>query len=267
MIPLRIFIGYDPREAVAYHVLAHSIIRRASRPVSITPLALDHLRGIYTRERDPRQSTDFTYTRFLVPHLSGYEGVSIYMDCDMLCRTDLWELHDTIWWKASDLREVGLDTPATWVVQHDYVPRGLRYVSPSCHVCQSGREEAHACLPDARLVGTKMDGLVQTAYPRKNWSSLMVFNNARCRVLTPEYVARASGMDLHRFAWLRDEEIGALPLTWNWLVGEYAPNPDARLLHYTLGGPWFEDTRDCDHAEEWLAERDHMLCESFARIG
>ena len=225
MLPsLQVFIGYDAREAVAYHVLAHSILRRASRPVTITPLVRAHLAGIHARPRGPLESTDFSLTRFLVPYLSGYRGLSIFMDCDMLCRVDLAEV----------LTEV-VEQPfkSVYVVPHDYTPRTT----------------------------TKFLGQPQTAYPRKNWSSFMVFDNKLCHALTPEYVDRASGLDLHRFAWMPTERIGFLPLSWNWLVSEYENNEEAKILHYTLGGPWFAEMADCDHAEEWRAERAALLGE------
>lgn len=221
--PLRIFIGYDSREPVAYHVLAHSIIRRASYPVSITPLALNHLASwLYKRTRMPNESTEFSFTRFLVPHLSGYRGLSIFMDCDMLCLADVMELAGH--WTTGFC--------AVSVVPHDYTPK----------------------------LDTKFLGQVQTAYPRKNWSSLMVFNNDQCRTLTPDYVNTASAMDLHRLKWLDDLEIGALPLEWNYLVGEenQAQVPP-RIIHYTNGGPWFAESRDCDYAEEWRREFRHMV--------
>jgi hypothetical protein len=99
---------------------------------------------------------------------------------------------------------------------------------------------------------------VQTKYKRKNWSSLMLFNNARCRALTPDYVNTASGLELHRFAWIDDAAIGELPLEWNWLVGEYAHNPAAKIVHFTIGGPYFAAYRDCDYAGEWFAEFESM---------
>lgn len=231
---LRVFIGYDSKEPVAYHVLAHSILQRASIPVSITPLSLQSLQRIYTRTRGPLESTEFSMTRFLVPHLSDYKGWSLFTDCDMLCQADVLELL---------LYTQAFPSTAVLCCQHDYTPQE----------------------------GTKFLGNVQTAYPRKNWSSLMLFNNARCTALTPDYVNTASGLDLHRFNWLPSETtyrwpeavgaepIGALPLAWNWLVGEYADNPDAKILHYTLGGPWFPETRDCPHADRWLAEYSSLL--------
>jgi hypothetical protein len=218
---LRIFIGYDPVEAVAFHTLSHSIQRRASVPVSIAPVMQSQLRGLYTRPRGPTESTEFSLTRFLVPALSEYRGWSVFMDCDMLCRVDVAQLEAEI--------ERQKDR-AVLVCQHDYVPRTER----------------------------KFLGQVQTKYPRKNWSSLMVMNNERCRALSPDYVNAASGLELHRFAWLRDDEIGALPLEWNWLVGEYDYSPAAKLVHYTLGGPFFDAYRNCDYADEWFAEQEAM---------
>jgi hypothetical protein len=218
---LRIFIGYDPNETVAWHTLAHSILRRSSIPVSFAPVSRSVVGAAYRRERGPTESTEFSLARFFVPWLSGYEGWSLFMDCDMLCRADIAELE--AYTRAEPAR-------AVYVCPHDYVPKTER----------------------------KFLGQVQTRYPRKNWSSLVLFNNARCRALTPEYANAASGLELHRFAWLEDGEIGALPLEWNWLVGEYPYNPEAKMVHFTLGGPYFDDYRDCDYAEEWFEERRRM---------
>ena len=218
---LRIYIGYDPRESVAFHTLSHSILRRASAPISIAPLVQSQLKQVYRRPRGPTESTEFSLTRFLVPHLSGYSGWSIFMDCDMLCRTDICAL------MAEADRQ---PDKAVFVCKHDYVPKTQR----------------------------KFLDQVQTKYPRKNWSSLMLFNNERCRALSVDYVNSASGLDLHRFAWTEDRAIGELPLEWNWLVDEYAYNPDAKLVHFTIGGPWFEAYRDCDYAGEWFTAFESM---------
>jgi len=218
---LNVFIGYDPKESVALYTLAHSILRRASIPVAIAPLMRSQLKGLYTRERGPTESTEFSLTRFLVPRLSQFRGWSVFLDCDMLCRGDIAELAERI--------ERNRDK-AVLVCKHDYVPKTER----------------------------KFLDQVQTKYPRKNWSSLMLFNNERCTALTPEYVNRAPGLDMHRFAWTEDARIGELPLEWNWLVGEYGYNPGAKIVHYTLGGPYFDDYRDCDYAEEWFAEYGSM---------
>jgi hypothetical protein len=227
---LNVYIGYDSRESVAFYTLAHSIQRRSSGPVSITPLMQSQLKGLYTRARGPTESTEFSLTRFLVPALAGFRGWSIFMDCDMLCRADIAELQQ---------RVAEQQDKAVLVCRHDYVPKTTR----------------------------KFLDQVQTKYPRKNWSSLMVFNNERCQALTPEYVNTASGLDLHRFKWLDDSLIGGLPLEWNWLVGEYPYRADAKIVHYTLGGPYFDEYRDCDYAEEWVAEYESMrrVENAFAR--
>ena len=218
---IKVYIGYDPREAVAFSALSHSIHARATRPVSIAPLMLSQLRDILTRERHPLQSTDFSFSRFLVPYLSGYAGWSIFMDCDMLVLDDIAKL-----WRLRDERY------AVMVVKHDHVPKET----------------------------TKFLGEPQTRYEKKNWSSVMLFNNAKCRTLTPEYVNAATGLELHQFKWLADDSlIGGLPDRWNHLVGYDAPRRDAALVHYTLGGPYFEQYKDCEYADEWRLERDNML--------
>ena len=218
---IRMFIGYDDREAAAFSVLAHSIHTRASVPVSITPLRLTQLQGIYTRARDPLQSTDFAFSRFLTPYLCNFEGWAIFMDCDMLMRDDiarLWALRD--------------DRYAVQVVQHNHVPR-----------------------EDTKFLGQK-----QTVYPKKNWSSVMLMNNAKCRALTSALVNNASGLHLHRFEWLGDDAlIGSLPGCWNHLVGYDELDPDAALAHFTLGGPYFSGYADCEFADEWRVEQAAML--------
>ena len=217
----QIYIGYDPKETVAYHTLAHSILRRSSIPVSIAPVMQSQLKGLYTRARGATESTEFSLTRFLVPALSQFRGWSLFMDCDMLCRADIAEL--------AAFTEHSADK-AVLVCKHEYVPKTAR----------------------------KFLGQVQTRYERKNWSSFMLLNNALCAALTPAYVNSASGLELHRFAWIDDAKIGTLPLEWNWLVGEYPHNPAAKIAHYTLGGPYFEEYRDCDYAAEWFEENRHM---------
>lgn len=218
---VRVFIGYDPREAVAFSVLAHSIHARASTPVSIAPLMLSELGGVLTRERHPLQSTDFAFSRFLTPCLSDYEGWSIFMDCDMLVLDDIARL-----WALRDERY------AVMVVKHDHKPRET----------------------------AKFLGQPQTQYPKKNWSSVMLFNNASCRGLSADYVNTATGLELHQFKWLADERlIGELPHRWNHLVGYDAPNPDVSLVHYTLGGPYFREYTECEYAEEWFEAREAML--------
>jgi hypothetical protein len=221
MEPLKIFIGFDPRETVAFHVLTHSILARASLPVSVTPLVLDGLHGLYTRERHPLQSTDFSFSRFLTPHLCGYEGWAVFMDCDMLMRDDVARLYA--------LRD---ERFAVMVVKHRHIPQET----------------------------TKFLDQPQTPYDKKNWSSVMLFNNSRCRALTPDYVNGATGLELHQFKWLAgDDLIGELPGRWNHLVGYDPPDGNAALVHYTLGGPYFAGYRDCEYAPEWRQEQQAML--------
>jgi lipopolysaccharide biosynthesis glycosyltransferase len=217
---IRVFIGYDENESVAYHVLAHSILRHASQPVAITPLVKRHMTGFYDRPRSNIESTDFSFTRFLVPYLSGYEGWSVFMDCDMLMTTDITDL-----WSLRD------DKFSVMCVQHDY----------------EARDEV------------KFLGAVQTRYEKKNWSSVMLFNNARCTALTPHVVATESGLHLHQFKWLAsDDHIGGLPTTWNYLVGEMSMAGIPKLIHFTLGGPYFADYERCEFADLWFAERQLM---------
>jgi len=218
---IRVFIGFDPRETVAWHVLTHSILARSSQPVSFTPLALNNLKQLMWRERDPLQSTDFSFSRFLTPHLSNFEGWSIFMDCDMLVMEDI----DTLW----KLRD---DRYAVMCVNHNHVPAET----------------------------AKFHNEKQTAYGKKNWSSVMLFNNARCRALTPEFVNTASGLQLHQFKWLGDDSlIGDLPASWNHLVGYDQTHEAVANAHYTSGGPYFNEFSECDYSAAWFEEKQAML--------
>ena len=225
MIP--IFIGYDPRERAATNVLIDSLVQHSSIPLAITPLVTSQLeaQGLYWRVRDPKQSTDFSFSRFLVPHLMGYEGWAIFMDCDMLCRGDITAL-----WQQRDQQF------AVQCVQHEHVP--------------------------AETV--KFLGEVQSAYPKKNWSSLMLINCSRCTKLSVEYVNTATGLELHRFQCLEgDHAIGAIDSTWNHLVDVQDDDgaAAASLLHWTLGGPWFREQRTMGGvlAAEWFGARDDAM--------
>ena len=229
--PLPIFIGYDPRERAATNVLIDSLYQHSSVPLAITPLVTPQLeaQGLFWRERDPKQSTAFSFTRFLVPYLMGYEGWAMFMDCDMLCRGDikaLWDLRD--------------ERYGAMCVQHEHVPGET----------------------------VKFLGEVQSAYPKKNWSSLMLLNCSQCTKLTPDYVNTASGLELHRFHWLGgDDAIGAVDAGWNHLVdvqaAPTAPTHEGgpRLLHWTLGGPWFREQRTMGGslAAEWFSARDEAM--------
>ena len=216
MTPIPIFIGYDPREAVAYHVCANSIIRHASQPVAIIPLALNLFQD-YT-ETHTDGSNQFIYSRFLVPHLMGFKGWAIFIDGDMIVRGDIVEL-----W---NLRESDKDV---MVVKHDYKTRMTE-----------------------KYLGAKNED-----YPRKNWSSVILWNcsNHPIQRLTPAFIEKSTGAELHRFSWIDDDRIGELPPEWNWLPDEYGSNPDAKLLHYTLGTPCFHEFATTNMADEWHRER------------
>jgi lipopolysaccharide biosynthesis glycosyltransferase len=215
---LPVFIGYDPREAVAYHACVNSIIRHASVPVSITPLALNTLKGYAETHKDG--SNDFIYSRFLVPHLMGHKGWALFVDGDMIFRDDIAILFGLI-----DHRK------AAMVVQHNYKTR---------------RAEKYL-------------GAANADYPRKNWSSVILWNcgSAINNKLTPEFIQRATGAELHRFTWIPDDRIGELPVEWNWLPDEFGENQNAKLLHWTLGTPCFHDKEFAvaPMAAEWHRER------------
>jgi lipopolysaccharide biosynthesis glycosyltransferase len=216
MKPIPIFVGYDPREAIAYHTCVNSIIRNSSVPVAIVPVALNLFRD-YT-ETHTDGSNHFIYTRFLVPYLMGWQGWAIFIDGDMIVRGDIAEL-----W---DMQSMSKDV---MVVKHDY---------------KTKRQEKYL-------------GSVNEDYPRKNWSSVILWNCSTYpnRKLTPEFVQRSTGSFLHRFSWLEDDRIGELAPEWNWLPDEYGANPDAKLLHYTLGTPCFHEFADTPQSEEWHRER------------
>ena len=226
--PIPIFIGYDPRERAATNVLIDSLYQHSSVPLAITPLVTPQLeaQGLYRRPRDPKQSTAFSFTRFLVPHLMGYQGWALFMDCDMLCRADIKQL-----WDQRD------ETYGAMCVQHEHVPGET----------------------------VKFLGEVQSAYPKKNWSSLMLLNCSRCTRLTVDYVNSATGLELHRFHWLEgDHEIGAIQGGWNHLVDvQTPPEPldGPPMLHWTLGGPWFREQRTMGGplAAEWFSARDDAM--------
>ena len=217
---LTICIGYDPAETVAYHVLCQSILKRSSGPVSFIPI---NKRNIPEFNRDKGDgSTEFSFSRFLTPYLSGYSGQSIFMDCDMIVRCDIYEVLD----HCDLIHDV-------FVVKHDYVPK-----------------------TDTKFLGNK-----QHIYPKKNWSSFMVFNNfmQSCKKLTPGIVNSESGKYLHQFEWTEDHRIGDLPIEWNHLVGEYDPNPHAKVAHFTLGTPCFEGYENQEFADEWRIELQDTL--------
>ena len=209
---INVFIGFDEGEKVSYHILSESIRRKSSVPVSITPLCLSNLPE-FKRELQPNQSTEFAFSRFLVPYLSEYKGWSLFLDCDMMFRDDikkLWDMRD--------------NNKSIMCCKHDYIPKQ----------------------------NVKFRGAKNEPFPKKNWSSFMLMNNHRCKMLSKEYVETASGLELHQFKWTHEENVGELPLEWNWLVGEYVYNKDAKNVHWTLGGPYFKDYKTSDYADEWF---------------
>ena len=230
---LKIFVGWDPREDIAWKVCRYSILRRTNpNKVSITPLIQSVLRaeGLYKRPIDTKAATEFSLTRFLTPYLAGDSGYAIFVDCDFLFLTDITEV----------LKEID-PSKAVSVVKHDYQPAETM----------------------------KMDGCVQHLYPRKNWSSFIVFNCAHpaVRLLTPAVVNSADPAYLHRFGWLTDSQIGQIDKGWNYLEGWYPAQYDnIKAVHYTLGGPWFEDKQECDFAEEWLTEFSQMNVQNIESI-
>lgn len=216
MKPIPVFVGYDPREAIAYHVCCNSIIRNASAPVAIVPVALNLFKD-YT-ETHTDGSNHFIYTRFLVPWLMGFQGRAVFIDGDMIVQGDIVELYNSIY----------LDQDVA-VVKHDYQTK----------------------------MTTKYLGSPNENYPRKNWSSVIVWNcnSYPNRKLTPEFIMKSTGAELHRFTWLEDSRIQALPPEWNWLPDEYGSNVNAKILHYTLGTPCFHEFADTPQGEVWHRER------------
>lgn len=211
---LRIFIGWDSRFPEPADVLRYSLLKHSSVPLEIRYLKLSELD--FHRTHDPLASTEFTYTRFLLPHLCGFKGTALFLDNDMLCLGDIREIAQL------DMRPYALR-----VVQHEYQPANT----------------------------TKMYGCPQTSYPRKNWSSMMLMNCERLRLWSKAVVEQQTGAYLHRFQDIPDSQIGELPKTWNTL--DWMDN-STRLIHYTNGGPWYEQYRDHPHAAIWFAYRDEM---------
>jgi lipopolysaccharide biosynthesis glycosyltransferase len=226
---MNVFVGYDSREDIAYQVCKYSIISR-SKGVNVIPLVQEDLRDqqIYTRPVDALSSTEFTFTRFLVPYLSDYQGWAIFCDCDFLFLEDITKLFEVAYRKENQQF-------AVMCVHHEYEPKN----------------------------STKMDNQTQHNYPRKNWSSLVLFNcqHPSNKQLTPDVVNTETGAFLHRFQWLKDEEIGTIHHEWNWLVNWYHEPKDGspKGLHYTEGGPWFTNYFKCEYGAHWLQEKNNYL--------
>lgn len=219
---LKIFVGFDGKvEPVAYHTFCQSVIEKASIPVSFTPLALNTLSDY--KETHTDGSNAFIYSRFLVPYLCGFKGMALFVDGDMICRTDIAEI---LWEHDQD--------EAVKVVKHYY-------------------QTKHPI----KYLGSKNED-----YPKKNWSSVMLWNCSHHlnKQLTPKFVMEKQGKYLHRFEWLKHEDqVGKLDAAWNWLETEYEYNPDAKLIHHTLGTPCFKDYQSTDYAQEWWETYQRMI--------
>lgn len=222
---LKVFIGWDSREDIAYQVARYSILKRASVPVEVIPIKQHELRqqGLYTRERDSLASTEFTFSRFFVPYLNHYTGPAIFCDCDFLWLCDIKEVFDLFDPKY-----------AVQVVKHNYQPKD----------------------------SIKMDGQIQHLYPKKNWSSMILWNceHPSNMILIPGLLNKAAGSTLHQFKWLRDNEIGELSHRFNWLNGWYHEPRDGspQAVHFTEGGCWFPEYQDIEYADLWKKDYEEL---------
>ena len=226
MSMINLYVGYDEREAIAYHVFCHSVIKNTSIPVKITPLVLSQLKEFNETHQD--RSNDFVYSRFLTPYLNEFKGWAIFVDGDMICQADLKELI-----------EMADPNKALMVVKHDYETKAsIKYL-----------------------------GNINENYPRKNWSSFILFNcsHPKNKTLSVDLVNKETGAFLHQFKWLEDDEIGSLDERWNWLEGWTSGhnNQSPYAVHYTRGGPWFDEWQDVEFAKEWINERDEYLSKKF----
>ena len=233
MSNLNIYIGYDSKEDIAYRVCKYSILKRSKTNLKVTSLKLYELvtNKLYSRAIDPLASTEFTYSRFLVPALNKYKGWAIFCDCDFIFFEDVSKILENL-----------DNSKAVYCVKHDYTPK-----------------EKH-----------KMDGQKQTIYPRKNWSSFILFNcsHPSNKKLSIDLVNSETGSFLHQFKWLKDSEIGSLDERWNWLEG-WTSNHNSKkpfAVHYTRGGPWFDEWQDVEFANEWISERDEYLKKKFTEV-
>ena len=218
---ISVFIGYDSKVKIAYHVLAESILKHSSEPVSIHPIYLPNLQKIHNRKQNVLASTEFSFSRFLVPYLMNYQGWAVFMDSDMVMISDIAEL-----WQLRN------EKYAVQVCKHEYTPNAKK----------------------------KFLNNTQTIYAKKNWSSLMLINCSQCKTLTTDYVNTATGLELHQFKWLKDESlIGEIPLEWNWLVGEYPYNDNVKNIHFTEGGPYFKEYENCQYSKKWYKIYNEMI--------
>ena len=215
-----IVVGFDQREAVAYHTFTQSIIEKSTMPVRFLPLSINSLSNYNERHKDG--SNDFIYSRFLVPYLMNFKGWAIYADGDMVCLEDikkLWDLRDKNY--------------AVQVAKHNYKTK----------------------------IEEKYWGNKNESYPRKNWSSLILWNceHEVHKILSPDFIEKQSGAFLHRFSWIKDEEIGELEKEWNWLALEYEEKKDINLIHYTIGTPCFKEYENKSLSSYWKKAFSNLL--------
>lgn len=212
---IRLFTGFDPREAIGWHVFCESVLAKASEPVEIVRLDTKLAKALRWGGTNA-----FTRSRFLVPHLCGYSGWALFMDAaDMLARADIAEL-----WAFRNIAHKSM-----WCVKHEYQTQHAR-----------------------KYIGTEMEA-DNLHYDRKNWASLFLIDCASplAQTLTPERVENAPILELLQLRFFEQQDIGPLPLEWNWLIGEYKKNDAAKIAHYTLGIPGFAHYADADFADEW----------------
>ncbi len=217
---INLVIGFDQREAIAYHVFCQSVIQNSTLPIQIIPLAPNLINSYVELHEDG--SNAFIYSRFLTPYLMNFNGWAIFADGDMICKEDLAEL-----WKLRDPEK------AIQVVKHNYKTKS-----------------------NTKYLGNKNED-----YPRKNWSSLILWNcsHHKHKILTPQFIQNKEGAYLHRFSWLDDNDIGEININWNWLAIEYDENPRAKLIHYTLGTPCFKEYQSTSMSREWYKSLKDML--------
>jgi hypothetical protein len=212
MKPINIIVGFDQREAIAYHVFCQSVLERASKPVCFIPLAKNTLNFYNEMHKDG--SNEFIYSRFLTPFLCNFDGQAIFADGDMIVNADIVELINQF-----------DPSKAVQVVKHNYETKA-----------------------NVKYLGNKNEN-----YPRKNWSSLILWNcsHEANKILTPEFIQDKPGSYIHRFSWLNDSLIGELPIEWNWLATEYDDNDQAKNIHYTLGTPCFSEYKNSSMSNYW----------------
>lgn len=210
---IKMVVGFDQKESIVYHTFVQSIIDTSSSPVSFFPLVLKTLNSYKETHLD--KSNEFIYSRFLTPYINNFEGWAIFADGDMICQSDITEL-----WNLRD------DRKALQVVKHNYKTKMQK----------------------------KYLGNLNENYPKKNWSSLVLWNcsHPKHKILTPDFISSQSGKYLHRFSWLEEEDIGELPMDWNWLAIEYPENYDAKLIHFTLGAPCFKEFKNTEMSDIWF---------------